>query len=118
MIYFISHLAIRVQSFHQGILGYSQVFFLVMKKNTFDAEVILLSNHYIACVWFLIGSSTQDTEAQRAFSRGATSVSWSFFSFFGHGSRRFFWWNTLHDLYGCCVTKRFRFLAAKSIGSS
>ena len=66
MIYFISHLAIRVQSFHQEILGYSQVFFWVI-KNTLDAEVILLSNHYIACVWFLIGSSAQDTEAQRAF---------------------------------------------------
>ena len=46
-------------------------------------EVILLSNHYIACVWFFIGSSTQDTEAGRSF-RGSAPVvdlsdmSWTF----------------------------------------
>jgi len=34
-----------------------------------NLAVILLSNHYIACVWFLIGSSTQDTEAECWVSR-------------------------------------------------
>jgi len=34
-----------------------------------NLAVILLSNHYIACVWFLIGSSAQDTEAECWVSR-------------------------------------------------
>ena len=102
------------------------MFFLLM-KNIFDAEVILLSNHYIACVWFLIGSSAQDTEAERAFSRGAgraeVGVFFFFFFFRTWKSEVFFGGTLLQDVVllrglgfwllkvldhhvSCCVAKR------------